>query len=63
MDTNTADKIRQEAKGAAALRVPLLDACRWPFGTAESHHFKTEYAMHCAALEALGMYDKPLTPD
>lgn len=59
----TTDDIRRLAKRAAGAGVPLTDACPRPFDTPEGRLFTQEFIMHKAALAALGLDDKPLTPD
>lgn len=63
MTADDADDIRAEAKTAAAVALPIDDACRWPYDSEEGRYFKAEFIMHKAALLALGMHDKPLTPN
>lgn len=63
MTADDADRIRQEAKAAAATGRAADDACRWPYDSPEGCYFKAEFIMHKAALTALGMDDKTLTPD
>lgn len=63
MNIDDADKIRQEAKAAAAAGKSSDDACRWPYDSQEGCYFCAEYIMHKEALAALGLDDKSLTPD
>ena len=57
------DTVHLFAKRAAAAGETLDAACPWPFGSWEGKLFKEVFIMHKAALAALGMNDKTLTPD
>lgn len=48
------DQIKREAHAAAEAGESINDACRWPFHTEAGRRFKDFYAMHRAALVALG---------
>jgi hypothetical protein len=57
------DTVHLFAKRAAARGEALESACLWPFDSWEGKLFKEVFIMHKAALAALGMNDKTLTPD
>ena len=57
------DVVHRQAKHAAARGETLESSCLWPFSSWEGKLFKEVFIMHKAALTALGMNDKPLTPD
>jgi len=57
------DDIRRDAKAAAETGRRLVDMCPWPFQSLEGRLFVETFIMHKAALAALGMNDKTLTPD
>lgn len=63
MNIDDANMIRRVAKSAAVAGESLEAACPWPFDSDEGCYFKAEFIMHKAALAALGMNDKSLTPD
>ena len=63
MHIDDANMIRRCAKLAAAEGESLEAACPWPFDSEEGGYFKAEFIMHKAALAALGLDDKTLTPD
>lgn len=57
------DEVRHEAKAAATTGRTLEESCRWPWSSPEGRLFTEMFVMHRAALTALGMNDKPLTPN
>lgn len=57
------DIVRQHAKAAASRGESLESGCFWPFNSWEGMLFKETFVMHRAALDALGLNDKSLTPD
>jgi len=61
--TTIDDAIRREAKAAAAAGKSLEESCRWTWSSPQGRLFTSEFIMHKAALAALGMSDKTLTPD
>lgn len=61
MHIDDANMIRRTAKLAVEAGESLDEACPWPFDSDEGGYFKAEFIMHKAALQALGMNDKPLT--
>lgn len=63
MHIDAANMIRREAKSAVTAGESLDEACPWPYDSEEGCYFKAEFIMHRAALAALGLDDKTLTPD